>query len=169
MADEVRVWRYYLPSENGEGWGVAFVDSTGCLAIISDWGNYAYKWSSFGECFRSFLIRVNTGYLLSKVARSPCPPAIDVAKTAVAAKRAISELRRHQEISAEEAREEWDLVEAELESDGVYEYWLRTTCLCDAHELLVEAVDHQAVAMADKLWPRLVAAMRAELEREVKQ
>jgi len=42
----VQVWRYHLPNdrETREGWAIAFLDSIGCFTVLSDYGDYGYRW-----------------------------------------------------------------------------------------------------------------------------
>lgn len=55
-AQPIRVWTYWLPSINGEGYAWIILDSRGRFSTISDWGNYGYWWSCTGEPdFRDFV------------------------------------------------------------------------------------------------------------------
>ena len=37
-------WRYVIPNVQYDGWAIVHVDSSGFLGIVSDFGNYAYRW-----------------------------------------------------------------------------------------------------------------------------
>lgn len=55
----VTVWRYYVPSHRHQGWGIFLLTSDGMLAVVSDYGNYAFRWSAFGEGdFRHFVMKL---------------------------------------------------------------------------------------------------------------
>lgn len=105
----VETWRYSLPNEKGEGWVIAFLDSTGCFTALSDWGDVAYRWSAggWGEGdFRQFLLQCDDYYLTAKFGRNRRE--YDPEASLKAAKRAIIETRRHGTFDKEEARAEWD-------------------------------------------------------------
>lgn len=42
----VTTWRYHMPNDRatGEGWAVCFLDSIGCFSVLSDYGDYGYRW-----------------------------------------------------------------------------------------------------------------------------
>jgi hypothetical protein len=66
---EIQTWRISLPNENGEGWAIIFMDSTGCFSAMSDWGNVAHRWPNKGwgdDDFRKFLLKCDDYYLTSK-------------------------------------------------------------------------------------------------------
>ena len=67
----VTTWRYHLPNINLEGWVIAFLDSTGCLSVLSDFGDYGYRWHEGGwgpGDFREFFVRCDSGYISRKIA-----------------------------------------------------------------------------------------------------
>lgn len=57
----------YRYSKDGHGWYVAFLDSIGCMSVQSDYGDYSYRWSNFGDKdFREWILTPNDHYLMSK-------------------------------------------------------------------------------------------------------
>ena len=62
------VERYYFK----ENWSYAdiYISDDGSLLIRSDYGDYTYKWNSFGNDFKSFLINIGTNYLINKLGGS---------------------------------------------------------------------------------------------------
>jgi hypothetical protein len=50
----------------GSWWAVFYVDS-GLLSIQSDYGDYSYRWSSYGESFKDFLLSIDGHYLMTKL------------------------------------------------------------------------------------------------------
>lgn len=50
-----KTWRYDFPSVNGEGWGTIILGSDGYFSVVSDYGNFAYRWSHHAhDDFRRF-------------------------------------------------------------------------------------------------------------------
>ncbi|MGH9427339.1 MAG: hypothetical protein ACRD2L_13680, partial [Terriglobia bacterium] len=43
-------WRYYIPSIDGEGWAVVFMDSAGSFSTVGDFGNFGHVWNAIGPC-----------------------------------------------------------------------------------------------------------------------
>lgn len=178
MTADVRSWRYYLPSTNGEGWGVVHMDSTGFFAAITDYGNYSYLWSGHGKQppfdFRDFvagLVR-DPGYVLHKVAPNKV---LDEAATRHTIRRFILESRRDSTWTAAQAREEWDLQEEifvrGLHGDGdesldAFKAWLRETTISDAWELASWTEPPEAKAFVDRFMPRLCRVVADELAAE---
>jgi len=65
-------WRYHLPNENGEGWAIAFLDSSGVFTSVSDYGDYGHRWPQAGwgpEDFRAFFLQCDDSYILGKISR----------------------------------------------------------------------------------------------------
>ncbi|MHB1418700.1 MAG: hypothetical protein ACYCX4_03810, partial [Bacillota bacterium] len=120
MSEDIQIWRYYIPSEDGlEGWGIFLLDSTGMFAAVTDYGNYAFRWAYHGEKdFRKFVIGLKNdpGYLLGKVL--PNGKVYDGEETIKNIKETIIDVRRDGSWSKEQARKEWDLLDSDLE----YEY-----------------------------------------------
>src|SRR4051812_17884112 len=59
--------RYDVTSVKHEGWAVVVVDSKGFLGVFSDYGNYAYHWTHFGDDFKKFLAGLDWDYLYGKL------------------------------------------------------------------------------------------------------
>ena len=164
----VTTWRYHLPSVNCEGWAVAFLDSIGCFAVLSDYGDYGHRWPQNGwgpGGFRDFFLQCGDDYVLRKIAPRKC---YDGDATFREVKRRICDLRRHGSWSRDRAREEWDLL---LGSEGLYSredfsVWYQRTQIDEAYDLAVYDVEPQAKGFVTFCLPRLREAIRAELERE---
>lgn len=155
MSKDVKLWRY--TARAGWDWAIALVTSAGELAIISDFGNYAFAWRSFGECFRSFLCQVDNCYLTGKLCNGRTE--YDEDRTQQLIREHILSYRRDRSLSREEARCEW-----ELSSDlGSFDAWYMQTSLTDAHEFYVATTSQQLMAFVEQLWPEIVKAMRADL------
>jgi hypothetical protein len=165
MPEDIKIWRYYIPSERqGWGWGIFLLDSTGMFAAVTDYGNYAFKWSDWGpRDFREFVIGLvkSPSYLLSKVAKR----IHDGEATLKSVQKHILDMRRDGEWSKEKARDEWDLL---TECDGLDSIpactrWYDSTEISDAEEFMCEDFDTDAGAFAERLMPRLAEALKQEL------
>lgn len=164
----VTLRRYVVPNEPDNrfsGWGIFLIDSSGMLACVTDYGNYAYKWSSIGpRDFRAFLCGCDDGYLTGKLAPEK---SYDGDATEKHIRRTILEDRRRGELSCEAAREEWDLLDnSDLSSEMGFGEWLRETTYSDAWDFAVRTHSAEIQMFCERLWPRLVAQLKQQLEKE---
>ncbi len=154
--------------ERGTGaWiGTFVISDDGYFSTVSDYGNYAYYWSHAGSCFRSFLARLDSCYLLSKLCGSR--QEYDGNATAKEVKRAIIDARRDGRMGRDEARDEWELIgeHSRLESREDFAFWWRDTKMPDPYEHAVYEYPSQARMFAERAWPAFAAALRAELAAE---
>jgi hypothetical protein len=111
-----KVDAYHLTFEP-YGWATAYVDDIrGTLSIVSDWGNYAYRWGvdslGGGRTLSQFLIDAEPEYIATKL-HVDLGGIIDLdgTETKNALKRELLRMRRHKEIEGWEARHEWDELE----------------------------------------------------------
>lgn len=170
MSKPVQTWRYYLPSGPDRQWAEIVLVSTGMFAAVSDWGNYAFVWRGFGECFRAFVIKIadSPSYVMSKLSREE----YDGEATETAIKKEIIRLRRAKEIIAEQAREFWHEVdERDVGSSEVgFALWYYenrgSKAIQEAHSLSEKRYPHQARQFCERIMPRLAEVLRAELEAE---
>lgn len=170
------VWRYSEPNQNGEGegWFIAFLDSAGCLSVQSDFGDYSYRWNMGGmpagpdgkplgmrEWVARHLAR-DPSYLLGKISsRSE----FDAEGSCASVRRFILEERRARRFSSEEAADEWDHVHSYLEGARSGDAWIGATSIEEPWHLLASnKYPAQARTFVDRLFPRLVALVRADLE-----
>lgn len=176
---EVKLRRYYLPSLRSEGWGIFVIGSDGYFSAVSDYGNYAFRWNSIGcDDFRTFLIGLEPGYLMSKLSCSHDWP-YDSDATLKSVKREILEIRRQwqehharsvgfgkDEVGSPEwARAEWDLLEEHSELDSTFNFhmWLADTTLEEAWNNIEHSPPSDLVAFTTKLWKRFSDVLRSEL------
>jgi hypothetical protein len=162
---KVTVWRYHLPSVNGEGWAIAFLDSIGCFSVLSDYGDYGHRWPEAGwgpGGFREFFVQCGGSYVLGKIARRE---AYYAARTVRAVKDSILESRRHGNMTCERARDEWDLLRRHesLYSREDFAMWYQQTQIDEAYELAVYDFSPQANGFMTHVFPRLQRAIREEL------
>ena len=164
----VTVWRYQLPSNRGEGWAIAFLDSIGVFTVVSDWGDYGYRWPQNGwgqGDFREFLVECDADYVRRKIATKKVYDGDDTLRSV---KDAILSARRGRTWSRHKARNEWDSLEdhGNLDAPENFAVWLEHTSLDEAYEFSCYGPDPHAVEFMRNVWPRLRQAIRAELESE---
>lgn len=171
--------RYTLPNIKWEGWAIVLLTSDGVFTAVSDWGNYAFVWSSFGgRDFREFLLSAekDTDYFIKKLQHGGDGPGdvYDGEGTARSLRQLICRLRRSRDLSAVQAREDWDLIDHREVEDSDYHFWrfLEDTSLdtSDLHEFIHYKRNPQAKAFVEKiLVGRLCPIFREELELEKSQ
>lgn len=159
------LWRYVVPAsqEHCDYGGIFVLASDGYFSCITDWGNYAFRWTGFGSRdFRDFLIGLGTDYLLSKIADET----YDGTKSYHSIKDAILQLRRTRSWSAKQAREEMDLLQSWTCVENEFEFgcWYMETTLPDASEYRRTSYHGQTRGFADRLWPRFVALLKVDIE-----
>lgn len=165
---DIKIWRYSIPpSDSIEGWGIFLIDSTGMFAAVTDYGNYAYKWTHHGEKdFRQFIVTAykSHDYILGKLASE----VYSGKKTVEGIKEHILEYRRDGSFTKEFARREWDLINEieDMNSEHGFNEWYENTAINDASEFYETNWTPQAKAFAEKLMPRLAAVLREELQKE---
>ena len=179
---EVKVWRYSFPSIKGEGWAIFFLDSVGCFAALSDWGDWSYRWNprgyeeGDGRDFRHFIITCGDDYLLRKIA--PVQE-YDPEATLQSVKEAIIEWRRDRRTTKEDARktlpelipryvarEMWDELSPMYDNLGdshQFSRWLENTEISDATECYCTKFSEQAKIFLQRCMPRLREAIKNEL------
>lgn len=170
---DVKLWRYYLPSINGEGWAEIVLGSNGFFAAVSDFGDYAFAWRHHGyKDFREFIVRISDdwGYAASKISRAD---AYQSNETLRAVKDDILRLRRGRSISKYQARDAWDEIDSDFERlYSAYDFsrWCQdgdgSSLIGDASELATYDYPASARAFCQKTLPRLAEAIRAELAAE---
>lgn len=161
----VQLWRYSIPSERGEGWAVFVLGSDGYFSACSDWGNYAFFWTSTGcEDFREFLLSADRDqdYFVSKL--SPVRRySEELTKKSV--KCAVLRARRTGEISKHEAQEEWDFIGySDFGSEYGFQDWVHGTKLDSPWEYGRNEYDRQTVQFVRRCMARLIPLLKADLE-----
>lgn len=163
----VETWRYSLPNVKGEGWVIAFLDSTGCFTALSDWGNVAYRWNARGwgpGDFRQFLLSCDDYYLTSKLGQGR--QEYDPEKTLQSVKEYIIEQRKSRRWDKEDAAKEWDRLDtySNLESEFDFGHWVSATEIGDAAEFYSQKYVSDVSAFIKHAMPRLREVFRAELK-----
>lgn len=170
MSKEIKFWRYYVPAEDGEGWGIFLLDSTGMFSAVTDYGNCAYRWSHHGcNDFREFFRGDSWDYYLNKLFQGQEVYQQD--ETLQAVKERIIHLRWERRVTEEWAREEWDLLERheDLYSESDFTRWYDETRVDDAGEYYTRGHNSSAKAFVRKLMPRFAKMALDDLANERKQ
>lgn len=153
--------------KHGFEWYVVFVHEETCtLSIVSDYGNYAYRWPAGGQVpgqrFKDFLLELNDGYLLSKICQG-IPKEFDSAATLLRVKRELIENRREYGANKDAVREVWDSLDGlDLENalqDG-HDEDLGQFC---NYESMVFDYPFGAKTFLTKFWPEIKAQLKADL------
>ena len=168
--NEVKLWRYYIPSEGIEGWAEIVITSTGFFAAVSDFGNYAYAWRDAGcNDVRKFFINAhkNWDYFAHKLGGEHSQDYDDVA-TLKNVKEHLLELRRRKRLTCELARDEWDLLRDcnDLYNSHDFERWYERTVLDDAYELRREKINTHIEIFCRQTMEKLSALIQEQLASE---
>lgn len=153
---KTKTWRFSGPSISGEGWWVAFIDEAGCLAVLSDFGDYSFRWNlrGIGEPnLVRFLVKCDSPYVLNKLARRDWFDA-DFAEKQV--RDALRE-RDGEDAAQPSISNEFDLHEAVVEH-ALYQQ------AADG-DLTRMDFDPQAKAFIERVWPRIVKELKEAIGR----
>lgn len=169
MGKEVQIWRYAIPPKHSEGWGIFLLDSTGMFCAVTNYGNYAYKWTYHGrDDFREFVIELagkssGVDYIMGKL--TPRGRQYDEVKSIREIEEHILSLRREGIYSKEFARKEWDcLQESDMDTEVAFYDWFSGTGLdIYAYDFTRYSWTPQHRMFVEKLMPRLGEALKAEL------
>jgi len=161
----VQLWRYSIPSINGEGWAVFVLGSDGYFSACSDWGNYAFIWRAHGcNDFREFLLRADRDwdYFVKKLSPKPI---YDGEKTEESVKNEILRRRRARNITAEVASTEWKLFEySDFSCENGLFQWGAETKLDPSSFRIIYGSSYDAVQFVRKCMVRLIPLLKADLE-----
>ena len=161
--------RYNLPSVKGEGWAIIVIDTNGgYFSTVSDWGNYAYVWSSPGGEFRKFLAGLNADYLQKKLMHGRRDATVyDCDATKEAVNDALKELK---EDGSKKYDSEVELLgEHSLSDEEDFRAWCDATQLDEPWAYRCTRPEPQSWGFCTKIWPRFAAILRAELEKEERE
>lgn len=166
--------KYTLKFNKGWDYAVFTIDNTGIFQCHSSFGDYAYHWGAFGNNFKEFLCRIDSGYLLCKVSDNKY---FDIDKYQKQAKKQLFKLRREDEISKDDARELWEFFESGLSDCGssydlvcreIYDNKLLNK-VCGGEVFYSEFSPEQdyppnAVAFVENIFPAFTQILKNELK-----
>jgi hypothetical protein len=166
---EVRLWRFHLPSGRGEGlerfeWGTFVIGSDGYFSCVTDWGNYAFRWTSPGCDIRKFLQGAvkDPDYFVKKLSSDE----YDGEESA----KAILEMAKEQGFSGATLRAlKNEMSDVENSRDG-FAVWWATSALARRLEGVSECFtmrrNRSCVSMVERLMPRLAPLLQQSLEQD---
>ncbi len=164
-----KMWRYVVPMVRDPaapfyhaGWVDAVLREDGWFGCTSDYGNYAYRWTHFGDGdFREFFLELEPDYVCRKIGGRESH--FDAEKTKALIKEHILQRRRYGgDLTKKQARAEWELLQ-EFSDPSV---WHAETELFDASELLVYTHEPDAISFSKKTLPYLQHVIRESLKAE---
>lgn len=155
-------------------WAVISISDDGFFTAQTDCGDFNYRWGSFGDCFKSFLIDIDKDdYLYGKIATKD--EFVDGEETAKKFKSQLLKCRWEGDINEYEAREAWEEIEELIEEtyrmspDG-FHYVLQAKyalnqALPDIYDDLdlVFKKDRKAQAFCEVVMPVFVEILKKEL------
>lgn len=165
------VERYYFK----EDWTYAdvHISDDGSLMIRSDYGDYAYKWGSFGNDFKRFLIGIGTDYLINKLGGSNSY-IFDFDATIKSIKKEIIEYRRDGN-SIEEVREIWDEIES-IDSNNNKDVFFMNIMDTKYYDIICcndpcniptqDEVNPHLNSFTKEIWPCFIEELKKEKEDE---
>lgn len=163
---KLKVWQYDLPPVKGEGWATIILREDGYFSTVSDYGNYAFRWTSIGsKDFREFLLNSDKDwYYFAKKLKSDTHT-----DSKASIKSLLQELlsrRRRQEISKESTRSVFEVIR---QYDGDWEGLIRSQDndlmreFPEPWDYTVKSLDSDVVGFCQIILPRLNVILRKEL------
>ena len=151
--------RYIIKSEKPHWWAHFVISNDGFLDIQSDYGNYSYCWSSFGEDFKQFLVDCDDSYLIGKFGGSR--KCFNFEETVTNIISEILERRRDRNLTAELARDLFDTVNSldPVTSVGEFGMQLQETQINNVPEILYSG-DYSSIPVVMEDDPSLVSFMK---------
>lgn len=167
-----QTWRFSLPNVDGQGWAIVFMDSAGCFAALSDYGDVLYRWWSAKSLPHAFL-SFGDSYLLDKFSFAkkvydPKSSLAAVREFLLEEKKLVLEERRGSVMTKAEASKRWMLLNDEEESIRLYDEldteaafvrWTEYSELDDPNEFYMVGPDDDVRAFVKNIVPRLKALL----------
>ncbi|KVO11762.1 hypothetical protein [Burkholderia ubonensis] len=179
VTKEQPIERYSLRGDHGvwatialRGWEATSasgdVHHCGEILINSDYGNYAYAWGSMGCPLKQFLIEIDRGYLLNKLAGLSLYE-FDFDASVERVKREILQQRRDGSLDRDEAREAWNDIPSDNQGKDLFINELfRIDCLGEEPWHFAKERERPELGGFYKhVWTPFTEHLRAELAAEV--
>lgn len=170
--------RYDIRTGRHNEWAIIMVDERGgLLNIQSDYGNYGYHWSNHGcKTFKHFLIKIDTSYLINKIAPDQDFDAIATLKQF--RDQAYQFIRTHRKeliYTRGQARALWEEVKSISEPHSPTEFVteIQNSKLDELYPEpyhdpgLIHVPNRQATQFCERIWPIFVGALREEIGQPV--
>lgn len=158
------------PTKEDRAWAIVVIDtSIGYFSTVSDWGSYAYLWSSPGMEFRKFLCGLNTDYFWRKITHGRKAEVWDEEAVTKNTRERLNQLVNDGIMSEVVAQMHLEDAVDNIGSDTEFWAWA-SSCLPEEFNLYegitATRPEPQSWAFAEKMLPRLQAMLREELEKE---
>ena len=166
---EVTLRRYVLPSVKGEGWAIFVIGSDGYFSAVSDWGNYAYIWTHPGCEFRKFLSRCDTHYVWTKITHGRKAYVFDEEGTEKNIRKRLWDMMGDAEIDITQHDAALESLAGELDDEhhGLARWAAGLDFdFCYYEGIIATKPEGDSWGFATRVFPRLQALLREELERE---
>lgn len=160
-------WRFEGKNEDkyGGGWFIAFMDTAGAFSVVSDFGNYGYRWSPHPDIRYCLAYNWSPGYVSEKLAYH-VPEVADEDAIIEAVKEHIIQMRRDGSFDKDEARAAWDDIDSwSIESEGDFRDWMNATEIKEPWEFW-RGMRPQLRGFMKNVWPRLVEMMKADIAKD---
>jgi hypothetical protein len=153
-------------------WADIMVSPDGFVNIQSDYGDYHYRWGSFGDDIKKFLISCDKSYLYNKFG-GLLPRMFNQKKSIERVRKDILEYRRNNTFNAEDCREFWDKTETlKIEHISSTEEWSRLVSDSDLSRMYdydmsnipcTTEDNYQLTAFLTIIWPEFTKILKNEL------
>ena len=165
--------KYTLRWKDSACWAVFFVDEeTYCLTVMSDYGDYAYRWGQPGESFKKFLTGCDRSYVMGKLQGGE--DYFDHHESMKKLEKFVKKLLKKKGLTSGDKDEIQAHLE-EIKSHGPrtnegYSILLmqgaiaqHTNLYDESSELFVTGPHPWLISFMDKIWPEFVKALKEEL------
>lgn len=162
------LWRYSVPSKNGEGWAIFVLGSDGFFSVVSDFGNYAFLWTDPGvKDFREFFLNIDRkkGYFIRKLSNGQLD--YDNEKTQAFVTQALSKLTEAERVYNEELIED---TYNNLYSEQDFLGWANATStfeLIEARQFACYRAPHMVTRLVTEAMVSLETLIQKELQDEL--
>lgn len=163
-ADEMDMcWRYVVHDPKDRScWAIALLTEDGIFSVISDFGNYAFKWSHTGcKDFREFFVGLEPGYVQGKLGQG-FKKEFQTEKTCQVIREQILQRRKEGELTKERAKNEMDLVKS-LRNELDYYEWTQTTSLRHDHDWAVYDHPSDIQNFCKRVLPKIQKKVAADI------
>lgn len=145
-----------------EGWAIIVIDSKGLLSAWTDFGNYVYHWTSFGDDFPKFLLGLDDYYLSRKLAGKD-RDVYDSEATRKAVEEALKEELEASRMDESTFDTEQGLIRQfnRLYDKDDFQAWLRETSLSEAWNYGRMSLNPQLQGFLTNIWPRFKTLLQS--------
>ncbi len=169
MAQELTTLRRYTlePDKKYGTWAIIVIDTKiGYFSVVSDYGNYAFRWTHPGGEFRKFLAGLEPDYVYSKLTHTQRMFDLEGSRDAVL--KAFTEIREAQTRPESWVDREYDDFES-VHSESEFMMWVSNTEMEDPHEFFRTKKEPDCWRFVRHLFSRFQLMLREELQKETNE